>query len=272
MVIALLAAAPMALLSDAELDARLARPAPLTTRIELFSALFLDTRYVEHPLGDGDAGPERGPLWRTDAVDCVTFVETVLALAGSESLARARRTLDELRYGREPRSFAVRNHFVEAQWIPANVSRGYVRDAVPGLMPDAPAAVLELRRARWAKVPRLRRLAGAEVPDGDFPVRYVPAARMKGLASRIETGTIVLVVHESDPRRVVRTSHMGFVVGSGRDRKVRHASSLAHRVVDEPFEAFLRRCAARRDWKVIGFGLLQPLEPERTRHAGVPVR
>jgi hypothetical protein len=128
----LLAAAPVLQMSEQQLDRAIADahlvPA-IGERVERLSALFVGVPYGDYPLGEG-SGVEPQPRWRVDKVDCQTFVETVLAMANAKSLDRARTILDDIRYAGDPPrvSFATRNHFTEAQWLPANAAKGYLRE------------------------------------------------------------------------------------------------------------------------------------------------
>lgn len=256
--------AEVARLDPRQLDERLAQAQalPIADRVQALSALFLGTAYVDYPLGEGGTGPEPQARFRLDGVDCQTYVETVLAFANARSVEQAKAVLDDLRYARQPPSFATRNHFTEAQWLPANEAKGYLR---PALANDAQAQVSELvlERARWTQVSFLKRLAAADIPEGRFPIRYLPLAEARAQQQRLVPGSIILVVREADPARVVRVSHMGIVVRtSSGGLAVRHASSVAaeRRVLEEPFDRYVERMAAFKKWKVAGFGLETPVD------------
>ena len=261
--VALLAAAPIASLSDQDLDARI-RAAHATpdfgARIDALSKLFVGTPYGEFPLGEGK-GVEPQARWRTDKVDCQTLVETVMAMANAKGLAEAKSILDDIRYSKAPISFETRNHFTEAQWLPANLEKGYLRDEAVAIDGNAPTESLVLHKAQWAKVPGLKRLEPADIPEGKFGIRYLPIAEAKKKAASVEPGTILMVVREHDANRVVRVSHMGFVVKGPRGLLVRHASTGdVHAVVDEDYFLFLDKQAEYRKWKVVGVALAMPLE------------
>src|SRR5207244_4255901 len=276
---ALLSTAPVLSLTEAQLDAKIseAQRLPFTQRIEVLSALFLGVPYTDLPLGDGDQGPEPGPLFRTDGVDCQTYVETVLALANARSLDHAKAALanarsldhakailDDIRYADGKPSFQSRNHFTEAQWLPANARKGYLADAVPSLDKRAPTETLVLDKSQWTQVPGLKRLTAAQVPDGKYRVRYLPLDRVEQRAQEIAPGTIVMVVREHDPNRVVRITHMGFVLKTDAGLVVRHASTGTERaVIDEPWDAFVQRQREYKKWQVIGVALARPLDASR---------
>ena len=260
--IAALLASPVSQLSETDLDARLAQvhALPFPERIERLSGVFLGTPYGELPLGDG-SGPEAWPRWRTDKVDCQTYVETVLAMANARSLTEAKNILDDIRYKGQP-GFDNRNHFTEAQWLPANLEKGYFTDEVPVIDGRAPTETLTLQHTQWSKVPVLKRLATINnIPDGKYQVRYLPLDELRARVKSIETGSIIMVVREYDPNRIVRISHMGFVVKTGKGWVVRHASTGSeHAVIEVPFGEYLEKMSSFKKWKVVGFALAQPVD------------
>ncbi len=263
----LLASAPVLQMSDQQLDRAIADahlvPA-IGERVERLSALFVGVPYGDYPLGEG-SGVEPQPRWRVDKVDCQTFVETVLAMANARSIDRARKVLDDIRYAGDPPrvSFATRNHFTEAQWVPSNSEKGYLREVTRTIEPRAESTTLTLRRKQWEKVPGLRRLAPAKVPQGDFPIHYLTLDQVSKRAASIEPGSILLVVRQSDPSRVVRVSHMGFVVRKEGRLYVRHASFGAERrVIDLELGQFLDKQREYKKWPVQGIALLLPLDAQ----------
>src|SRR5216684_2830273 len=185
---------------------------------------------------------EQQPRWRADMVDCQTYVETVLAMANAASLADAKALLDDIRYRSSPISFATRNHFAEAQWLPANEAKGYLQEETTQLDPQSPSATLVLHRERWSKVKGLERLATANIPEGEFSIRYLPLDDARKLAAQFAPGSVLLIVRAADPERVVRVSHMALVVKTDRGLVVRHASFGKEReVIEERVEEFLDR-------------------------------
>ena len=263
----LVATAPVLQMSEKQLDRAIADahlvPA-IGERVERLSALFVGVPYGDYPLGEG-SGVEPQPRWRVDKVDCQTFVETVLAMANAKSLDRARAILDDIRYAGDPPKigFATRNHFTEAQWLPSNVQKGYLREQTGVIDPAAAETTLSLRRAEWEKVPGLRRLVPAKVPQGEFPIRYLTLDEAKKRAASIEPGSVLLVVRQHDPKRVVRVSHMGFVVRKDGGLYVRHASTgEEHRVIDLEVGRFIEKQREYKKWPVQGIALWTPLDAQ----------
>jgi hypothetical protein len=261
-VLAPLAAALALAASPAELEVSraLALAAPGGARASLATRPLVGAAYLPSPLGEG-AGRDPDPRFRLDAFDCMTFVETALALAGASSLEDARLALDDLRYDGPP-AFAARNHEVLSQWLPSNVAKGWIADATPLLAgAGARVAAKEYTPASWQAVREAgRALPGvprARLPIGRFAVSVVAPVAVLPLAPRLPDGALVFVVRADAPDRPTRVTHAGLVVrGPGGEARVRHATSSkgVGRVIEEPIDRFLRRQArAYPRWPLDGF-------------------
>jgi hypothetical protein len=228
-------------------------------RIREATAAFLGTPYGDSPLGEGAGGEvDRDPRVRYDAVDCVTFVETSLALGNAPGLADAERLLDEIRYkDGERKTFATRLHIFEAQWIPEQIRRGYVVDITRSFAGiRAKTAAIEFTPEKWAARRALADLAWEDAPHGTFELPFVPLALARERAQELPEGAILNVVREERPGLPTIVSHTGFVVVKDGLRFLRHAALGPHAVTDEPIESFLARHAAMQSWKVRGVNLL----------------
>ncbi len=92
---------------------------PLGQRVEYFSRLFLGRPYLGGALGEGaQAAFDNDPLYRFDAFDCTTFVETVISLSISRSAEQFPSVMNSIRYKDGVVGLFSRNHFTSADWIP----------------------------------------------------------------------------------------------------------------------------------------------------------
>ncbi len=260
---ALAAASPeWAALSPAARDAAVAeaRRLPMPERLVALSAGFVGTPYQASPLGEGQ-GKDADPRIRFDAVDCLTFVETTLAMALAKSPADVEPLLQRVRYAKE-QTYDDRNHLMEAQWLPNNVVKGFLRDRTREL--GGAAVVLTektLTAKSWAgtaglalELPEARHLAGT------FPFPIVPIGQALEAARKAPTGTLVVVVRADRPQLVTRVSHLGFLV-QGKRPLLRHASRTFGRVTDEDLEAFLSRNLGYAKWTVSGLAFYEAKAP-----------
>jgi hypothetical protein len=207
----------------------------------------LGAPYVRSALGEG-AGPDANPRFRLDAFDCMTFVETAVALASAATRDEALVALDDVRYSGLPR-LATRNHEVLSQWIPANVGKGWIEEVTSSIAgPLARRAEKVYTPGSWALVRAAGRavpgLPRARLPLGRFAVDYVATPDVAAIARRVPEGAIAFVVRADAPDRATRITHAGIVVpGPGGAVHVRHATSSrgSERVIEETIERFLVR-------------------------------
>lgn len=250
-----LAASP----AEGALASALRSAPPGGARAAAATAAFLGAPYVLSALGEG-FGPDPDPRFRLDAFDCMTFVETAVALGSASSVEEARRALDDVRYSGPP-ALAARNHEVLSQWIPANAGKGWIADVGPEIAgPLAREAEKLYTTESWERVRAagraIRGLPRSRLPVGRFSAHVVAAGNVPAIADRVPEGVIVFVVRADAPDRASRVSHAGLVVrGRGGVVLVRHATSSkgVGRVIEEPIARFLlRERRALPRWPVEG--------------------
>lgn len=202
-------------------------------RVNRVSRMFVGRRYAEKPLGGGSDSEE---VFRVSfgEFDCVTYVETVLALACSNSPVRFFRELRSLRYRDGKVDWFARNHFMTA-WLKNNIARGVVTDLTRG--GDA--------------LSKTRTLSGvAGLPPEEATFRFFPKKRFSRVRSRIRTGDVMLFV---STKRHLDVFHMGILICEGDHVLLRHATRSVGSVIEETVNGFLR------DNRMTGFILARPL-------------
>jgi hypothetical protein len=247
------------------------QPLAFDARMLAASERFLGTPYGFSPLGEGE-GVDADPRLRWDSVDCVTFVEETMALSLAQSPEEVLGVLDRIRYRDGTPSYTARNHLMEADWLPDNAKAGFVRDVTKTLGgPDAVTAEKRLGPASWES-PAARALA---LPDsvhatGVYPFGLLPLSKVQAHARGFPSGTILLVVREDGPDKITRVTHLGLVVQREGRTYLRHATSVAPKVVvDEELEHFLLR-QKKGSWKVVGVSLWEVLPPKAGATAAKP--
>ncbi len=205
---------------------------------------FVGLPYAESPLGEGFA-PDADQLIRTDAFDCVTFVETVLANSDVEKL-------NQIRYKNAKVDFLERNHFVETDWlqnnadIVKNVSANYGKTAIRSVQID---------KKNWLQ--KVHNIDANFIPV-NVKLEYLPYSELKQINNEKEL-VVLFVADNPKMRDKIGTDlaimHMGFLLPNG---VLRHASSERGCVVDVDFWEYAQQ---RAQSKVnIGIILLEILQ------------
>jgi hypothetical protein len=183
-------------------------------------------------------------------VDCVTFCEQVLALAISRNYDEAFRNLQRIRYRDGIISFAARNHFVMADWLPRNqwLLKDITGDAGGGMCQvmtktiDRKHFAAERGCADGGSWPEPQRMS----------IRYIPTPHLPTTVLQLKGSELLVLITR---REGIFASHLGFIIKAGDGSMLfRHASSIDKKVVDEPIEHLYRRIA--KDRQIAGFVLM----------------
>lgn len=232
------------------------------TALEAVSAKFLGTPYVVSPLGEGK-GKDPDPLFRKDAVDCLTFVEEAIALSLAPTEAEVVPLLTRIRYEGDEADFEQRNHVMEAQWLPSNLKKGFLKDITRELGGEQTVrAKKRLDDTAWkSKTGAGLGLAPTSQKHGDYEWDMIPATLALEKLARAPSGTVVVVVRADRPNMVTRISHIGFLVHKPSGPFLRHASRSFGKVVDEPLANYLGRNLGYARWTVEGLSLFSVQSP-----------
>ncbi|MBO7509502.1 MAG: DUF1460 domain-containing protein [Alphaproteobacteria bacterium] len=194
---------------------------------DYIGAEYLGAPYVNNPLGE-ESNPDADPLYRTDAFDCTTFVET--ALAGGDV-----KKLNQIRYCDGNIDFINRNHFIETDWIVnnsglvANVSSKYAPVAIRNVTID---------KRRWFK-----KVYGIDTQFAKQSValEYIPYKYAKNISVPEPKVVLFIEMPGQMPQKIgtdLAVRHMGFLLPDGR---LRHASSTRQCVVDADFRKYINQ-------------------------------
>ena len=255
----------------------------LPARIESISAGLLGRPYQLDPLGEGEQGRiDRDPLIRFDVFDCLTYVETVLAMARARDATDIATQLSKIRYRDAVIGYATRNHFPEADWLPANIAQHVVVDitaqvaAQSGVALSVAAGTID-RRSWLLQLPsnplqasnpllapggtghaEILALAAAAVSTA-ISIRYVrlreaPQSALQRLAAQLPSAAIVFIVRPNTSMlgqvgSNTLLSHVGFVIQRPGVTLYRSASSgRAHAVIDQALVKYLQRAQRSRSF------------------------
>src|SRR6266404_3888309 len=191
------------------------------SRIDVLSRHFLGQPYIPNPL-IGSADTAEVFTASFDGFDCVTYIETIVALARASNVDDFIEWLRKIRYERGRIQWERRNHYMTG-WIRNNVREGIVK---PVSMPA---------------VPTLSRERVLNVVPGLSPQRTrmkcVPKPAVPRLERYLQSGDLIFF---ASTRQNLDMFHAGIIV---RDRKkvlMRHASRSQGSVVEQELSEFLK--------------------------------
>ncbi len=241
------------------------------TRMDLFSHSFMDLPYGNGgPLGEGEMGRyDQDPLYRFDAFDCTTYVETVVSLALTQDVNAFESKMDEIRYENSDVDYLKRNHFPSLQWIPNNVKNGLLKEINHLILPASERKMAEavINLPGWLKAIKIEEikapLASLEERQSlleelrNHSSHYVPViARLDYLPisvllakpkvlKLIPNGSIANFVRPNwDLTDVIGThmnvSHQGFIFQKKEGTFLRHASTTG-KVMEISFLEYLKK-------------------------------
>ena len=190
-------------------------------RIEVLSRHFLGNPYKTNPLIGSSDTPEVFTA-SLDGFDCVTYIETILALARASTADEFSKWLRKIRYEQGCVAWVHRNHYMTA-WIRNNVKEGLVRR-----LPVSAKAALSRSRVLNV-VPGLR-------PER-IRVKCIPKPSIQRIEPSLQTGDLIFF---ASTRKNLDIFHGGIIVRDGRRLLMRHASRSRGFVVEQAVHEFLK--------------------------------
>jgi cell wall-associated NlpC family hydrolase len=188
-------------------------------RVEFFSKCFLGSPYETNPLGGAPGTPEVLTAL-LEGFDCVTYVESVLALSLSTTSGEFVDWLRRIRYVEGQVSWAHRNHYMTG-WVRQNKRAGVVKSIAAGVPGNHKSRVLDVvpgipaRRTRFLVVPR---------------------SKLERLQRRLRTGDLIFF---ASTRRRLDVFHCGILVRRDDRLWLRHAAGGRKSVVEQGLSEFL---------------------------------
>ena len=191
------------------------------SRIEVLSRRFLGLPYHTKALIGSADTPEVFTV-SLDAFDCVTYIETVLALALASKPDEFVNWLRKVRYEKGRITWERRNHYMTG-WIRSNILAGALR-RIP--MPDVAAVT---KRRTLDDVPGL--------PPVRVRFTCVPRRAVSKLVRHVRTGDLIFF---ASTRKHLDVFHCGIVVRNDNQVLLRHASRSRGGVVEQELGDFLK--------------------------------
>ena len=190
-------------------------------RIDVLSRHFVGHSYKPNPL-IGSADTVEVFTASLDGFDCVTYIETIVALARASNVDDFTEWLRKIRYERGRIQWERRNHYMTL-WIRNNVREGIIR---PVSMPTVPI----VSRERVLNV--VPGLAAQRTR-----VRCVPKPAVPRLEQHLQTGDLIFF---ASTHKNLDVFHAGIIVRDGKQVFMRHASRSRGGVVEQELSEFLK--------------------------------
>ena len=201
------------------------------------SESFLGTPYILNPLGEGNSGTvSKNPLYRFDAFDCQTFVETVLAKSLTGTDADFKNMMNKIRYRDSLISFVKS-------------------------LDEIGLSKITLNRQQWFKQ---NYMLDVDVPIQNVSLNYVPleylSSNLDWITNKIDRPYIFMtVVNGKTTLDKIGTeydvSHTGFLIKNDGELYIRHASLTYKKVIDEKFSDYIKKL--QKNPKYLGFSILE---------------
>ncbi len=202
-----------------------------------------------------------------DGVDCVTFVETVLALAIEPDVEKSLDILKKIRYNNKQPSYANRNHFMISQWIPYNIKNGYLEEITHKLVKDknltSDKKVLSVDSFgdKFQSFLKIKE----NIPFGEYDYKYIEINYFINNFYKIKVpeGSIMAIVRENLDNYPIIISHIGFIAYKNKIPYFRSAvvSTKFKEVKDFkliPYLSFYKKFYAESEWPIIGVQFYLP--------------
>jgi hypothetical protein len=192
-----------------------------SNRIDVLSRHFLGHSYKSNPL-IGSADTAEVFTVSLDGFDCVTYVETIVALACALNVDDFIEWLRKIRYERGCIQWERRNHYMTL-WIRNNACEGIIS---PVSMPAVPI----VSRERVLNV--VSGLAARRTR-----VKCVPKPAVPRLEPHLRSGDLIFF---ASTRKNLDVFHVGIIVRDGKRVLMRHASRSRGLVVEQELSEFLK--------------------------------
>lgn len=243
------------------------------SRIDYFSKAFLDKPYKAGPTGEGKkAIYNQNPIYQINAFDCLTYVETIIALVISQNESDFLPNLIKIRYKNGQVSLTHRNHFTGLDWLENNEKAGIVKDITATITDKSGEPVYLIAKATIDKKSWYRKLGKSlfvnpsqkasteklfqetdKFAKAISRVPYIPLTQLfdsKGKANhhlfkQIPDGAIISIVRPNWQLKDkigtnLNISHLGFNIIKNEQNFFRNASIIYQKVTDSLLEDYLK--------------------------------
>ena len=206
-------------------------------RLEYFSRRLMKTPYGLGKMGEGHIDTvEQKPMVYLDSVDCVTYVEHVLAMANATNEDSLFNVLQRIRYIDGKINYRSRKHYMIVDWL-GEGKFARIKPVEGDTLMERTIAKKEFFKSKKMKY----LVDGKPADDPKVQIRYLPYEKARKWAKETRSDTLkVMGVAFISKAEKYDASHTGFVVFKpGEAPRLRHASSQRKQVVDMSLADYL---------------------------------
>ncbi|MCX7958093.1 MAG: DUF1460 domain-containing protein [Deltaproteobacteria bacterium] len=221
-------------------------------KIEIISSAFLNTPFKESSIGEGD-GIDPDPLINLEFMDCVTFIEYIIAFVNSENIKDFEKHILNLRYKDGRADFYQRLHLPDFQWFPKALNNKYLVDITDIV---GSKYVKQFNKTLYKDFYiGYHKVDKSNLVSREAVIRYIPREDIENIYSRIPEYSVIRILRKDSHRPYV-TTHMGIVIKKGNKKYLRHSSRhFGGKVTDTPLNAYFSTFEKYEKWEALGIAI-----------------
>ena len=189
-------------------------------RLKFITAHFIGKPYIVNPLIGSDTEPEIFTA-TYDGFDCVTYLETCLALAWAKNADQVNDLLRETRYRDGNVQWKNRLHYT-TDWSKYHIQRGGFTDITRGA--DTLSRTKELTFLK-------------AFPPRTSTYRYFPKRKLNKVGKRLRDGDLI---YFASTRKGLDTFHVGLLFWANDKLVLRHSAKSKGGVVEQELAEFVK--------------------------------
>lgn len=221
-------------------------------KIELISQRLIGTPFKESSIGE-NGGIDDDPIINLEYIDCVTFVEYIIAFVNSKDIDEFKNHIKLLRYADREINFENRMHLPDFQWFPNAQRYGYVKD-ITGLIGKNYTKKIKKQLKKPFYIDK-QKIDTSKLISDAVEIEYIPLNKLEVIYNTIPAHSIIRVIRE-DSFRPYLTTHIGIVIQKGKAKYLRHASRhFKEQVVDIPLITYFSTFSKYKNWKALGVAI-----------------
>jgi hypothetical protein len=225
---------------------------PLEKRIEIISSALLDIPFKESSIGE-EEGYDKDPLINLEYIDCVTFIEYILAFVNSRHIEEFKKHIISIRYKDNKIRFEDRLHLPDFQWFPNAQKKGYLIDITREIGGKYYKSIYKEQKKDFYI--EGKRIDKSRLVEEKVTIFYISKEDLDKIYNFIPEYSIIRVLRE-DSIRPYLTTHIGMVVKKGNKKFLRHSSRhFGHKVTDTSLKAYFSTFEKYENWKALGIAI-----------------